>query len=427
MKSILGILILFLYCSKIFGQNSFLIPFKKEGQWGYMNEKKEIVIQPKFQSAHFFDGERALIQVNNKYGQIDKSGKYVYPPVFDKQWVLKYPSHLFAKKDSTTKLYGFINSTNNWIIKPQFFVAEDFNINNSFATVQLNSKYYNWTIIDSLGKFQIPIQKQMRSHYQDWLYTKFHSICFEKGKLFGLKDLKEDTLLAAVYQEIIPLQTNNYIHGYLQVMKDNKLGLIEISGKEIVPIKYDRFSFEDGNIIVQTGKKFGVIDTTGKEIIPIKYEQIKYIDKDFFMIRDSSNLYHVTNKQGTTIFERMSIKNGEPLFQKNNIFIFVLFDILLMEPKFYLTDFKGKRLNNQEYLAIGEFSEGLALVLNSDFRIGVIDTNGKTIIPFKYNIYNDKWNWVESKLPHFENGFCFVKRGDTSFYIDKKGIEYTIP
>ena len=52
-----------------------LLPIKKDGKYGYINEKGEVVIQPKYEFANqFYDG-LASVKIEGKKGFIDKGGK----------------------------------------------------------------------------------------------------------------------------------------------------------------------------------------------------------------------------------------------------------------------------------------------------------------------------------------------------------------
>ena len=62
--------------------------------------------------------------------------------------------------------------------------------------------------------------------------------------------------------------------GLVLFKKDGKLGLIDQTGKEIIPPIYDEVgSFnQQGLALVKKNGKRGLIDTTGKEIIPLIYD-----------------------------------------------------------------------------------------------------------------------------------------------------------
>jgi hypothetical protein len=63
-------------------------------------------------------------------------------------------------------------------------------------------------------------------------------------------------------------------NGFVAVaLNDDKWEVIDKTGKEITPLKYDEvYDFRDGFAMVRLNDKWGFIDTTGNVIIPLKYD-----------------------------------------------------------------------------------------------------------------------------------------------------------
>lgn len=47
------------------------------GKWGFVNERKDWVIQPRFEEAKPFQGGLAAVRQNGKWGFIDKRGNWL--------------------------------------------------------------------------------------------------------------------------------------------------------------------------------------------------------------------------------------------------------------------------------------------------------------------------------------------------------------
>jgi len=60
-----------------------IIPFEEDGLWGYMNHKKEVVIEPKYEEAYPSTSDRYRIKTKGKYGHIDRNGKMVIKAKYD--------------------------------------------------------------------------------------------------------------------------------------------------------------------------------------------------------------------------------------------------------------------------------------------------------------------------------------------------------
>ncbi|WP_419213706.1 WG repeat-containing protein [Maribacter sp. X9] len=56
-----------------------LIPVKRDGKWGYVNEKNELIIPCQFDSAGVFENNRAIVSKKKKYGAIDTKGAIIIP------------------------------------------------------------------------------------------------------------------------------------------------------------------------------------------------------------------------------------------------------------------------------------------------------------------------------------------------------------
>jgi len=79
-----------------------LIPVKRNGKWGYINEKDELIIQCWFDSAGVFENGRAIVSKKKKYGFIDNNGETVIPILFD--WSSYHPMlRKFEKQERIKK------------------------------------------------------------------------------------------------------------------------------------------------------------------------------------------------------------------------------------------------------------------------------------------------------------------------------------
>ncbi len=59
-----------------------LIPFYKNGKYGYCNMNKEIVIKPQYDGCGFFNNGRAWFKKGNKFGYLNAKGRVVIPAVY---------------------------------------------------------------------------------------------------------------------------------------------------------------------------------------------------------------------------------------------------------------------------------------------------------------------------------------------------------
>ncbi len=66
-----------------------------------------------------------------------------------------------------------------------------------------------------------------------------------------------------------------FVKGKAKVLKNGKIGYINMDGEEFIPCKYEEiFPFENGRAKVQRNLKFGYINDTGEEIVECKFDYI---------------------------------------------------------------------------------------------------------------------------------------------------------
>ena len=155
------------------------------------------------------------------------------------------------------------------------------------------------------------------------------------------------------------------IEGPIWVLKDGKFGVVDISGREIVPPKYDEvFPFEKGRAWVKLNGKYGMIDKNGKEVIPIKYDAGVVSDEGIIWVK--------------------------------------------IDDKWGIMDTSGKEISPPlyDYEAVTPFTNGVAWILK-DNKWGLVDGNGKTVIPPKFDgacpfvgefsavIIENKWGLID--------------------------------
>src|SRR5674476_631084 len=78
----LKIFIFFLIANMSVSFSQSLIPYYKDGKYGYSNLKKEIVIKPQYDGCGFFNDGLAWFKKGNKYGYLNAKGEVMIKPQF---------------------------------------------------------------------------------------------------------------------------------------------------------------------------------------------------------------------------------------------------------------------------------------------------------------------------------------------------------
>jgi hypothetical protein len=217
--------------------------FGNQRLYGWINKKGQTVINPIYRAAGDFKESLAAVNLNGKWGFIDRNGKIVItpqfaPPVADihepsgEYLVESAGAYSFSEglaaacKDGK---YGFINKEGNWIIEPQWLDARCFN--EGLAAV---AKGGHWDKIDYL-----------------------------KGCKWGFINKQGQWVVKPVW-----LKVKNFNKGVALVSPTkDKWGVINKQGKPVVQPIYDRIVITPRGIIeIHDGEKLGYADTSGKWI-----------------------------------------------------------------------------------------------------------------------------------------------------------------
>ncbi|BFT75526.1 WG repeat-containing protein [Paenibacillus sp. P36] len=270
-------------------EKTLLYPIQVDGKWGYINKSGKIVVEPTYAWADdFHDGVAVVLLNNNSDG-----------------------SKQTMEQDSVK--YGAIDTTGKMVVKPDYSYITKYNEGVAGA-IQVDAMTYDLTyfILDSKGKVLYTLPPEMQ----------IVSMLFNGT---GLQTQSEGLIL-------------------VQDDKTEMYGYIDRYGKLIIPVQYhEASSFSDGLAIVKDDKHYQYIDKTGKVMI----DASKYVSGKSF----SGGLAAVAvqNKDRSTV-------------------------------EYGYIDTKGNMKIEPKYARAYDFSEGLAKVCVGEsinqYSIGYIDETG---------------------------------------------------
>ena len=250
--------------------------------------------------------------------------------------------------------WGYCTSDKKIVIDCEFDMV--FKFTEGFGRVRKNNLY---GFIDMKGNFLTDIKYKVVSEFKEGFagltedYDKYNFINKQGQIVFGLKGFED---------------IQNFHNGYAGVVKNDKLGFINLCGDLVIPPIYDQIWL-------------GLPDRFYKEI---------YDGDGAFFYSNMSNF-----KEGCVRLE----KNG----------------------KYGFTDTTGKIIAPFIFDEADDFSEGLAEVgiitptNGADIRSGYIDKSGTYVIPLKYQ-YENKKIWGYSRQSQFSEGKALVTSMSKSGY-----------
>ena len=304
--------------------------------------------------------------------------------------------------------YGYCDSSGIIKIPAQYTRCYDFN--NGYASVTTDGS--NYFYIDKNGKTLFNKSKEPIAPLgKDGFY------CIKDNKIkFYDKALNEKGLL-----EVKQLYKDDYSEGLFPVLNnDNLWGYANISPKIVIPCQFKSISpFKDGLAVVNKGEykenKAGIINSKGEEVVPFEYHLI-FRMQDYFILEKNEQLtafdiatmkivtepleirYHSSMNLSSKNFKIAKNSKGElALFNKQlKQECVIAFDdcrladdesgLVAVKKKnlWGLIDHTGNILAACEYDDIGTLQNGLIKVSKNNIA-GFINQNGQLIIPLQFS------------------------------------------
>ena len=251
----------------------------------------------------------------------------------------------------------------------------------------------------------------------------------KKGEQYGFSDVSNKVVITPAYSQVY-----NFSEGLCAVKNaDGKWGYIDTEGREVIPCIYDvandfscglalvktdgffgyidknnqfvipatyeeAYPFSENRACVRQGELYGYIDTTGAMIIPAEYELAFDFAEDGAVVKQGD--YGVINSLGNatilTVWDQISpnLSGGYVKAKQNGNWV--------------LADSFGDVLSD-EYLYIGDFSEGLCPV-QTKTGYGYIDADCNLAISAEWDSAGE-----------FSEGLAPVSKEGLFGYIDTTG------
>jgi len=361
---------------------------EENGKLGLKDMAGNVIIHPSFDGASPFINNLAVIENNQLYGAIDKTGKVVLPICFQQIDIID--SNIIAGNGGFFQLY----SQNGVLLSNEEFEYYD----------KINGYYIITTggvsgVIDSMGK-TILNQEWLRIgniSQNGWIDIADDDAMFNylnvNGTLMFPEMLEYVTAFSGGYGGILQYQNDNVcfvneegaivretdfyevddtdIPGLFKVCGDGVQGVYNPQNDCFINIPADQFfATSEETYIVEINKKWGVMDKHCSLFIPNIYMNIEDIHDGIFAVQKDTGL-----------------------------------KILL--------DQQGKQIGNLEFQDVYFFSDGLLGCIDKEYNLlGFVDAGGNWVIAPEFH----------SESPAvFKNGVCDIHEKDRVYYIDNQG------
>ncbi len=278
--------------------------------WGYINEKGEMVITPKFTEAGFFANGLASVEVgNSKWYFIDTNGNIKSGnATFDEAESFNY-GYAIVKKDG---LYGLVDANINYVIPPMYHFLDDVAANGLLMCKVSSSG--KWGYVNTKGERVIDTQFDSVYPFYDGV-----TAAVQLGKEDGLINSSGNFLIAPKYAELRYAGSNRYlfaskISSSTTGSYSRRYGLMDASEKEVVPAiyldidgdEYDtsgRFAAKNA-----TNGKWGFIDGNGNTIVDFAYNRVGNFLNGYGAVYAENGVGQIINTSGKPV---LTLEKGE--------------------------------------------------------------------------------------------------------------------
>jgi len=231
-----------------------------------------------------------------------------------------------------------------------------------------------------------------------------------KDDKYGLININGKELLACDYDDIQATDGNSNCY---VVSKDKKYGLVDNGGNIIIECKYNEVDqltdrYEDGFVVKNDKGKYGLIDINKIQILDCKYDEIKNVTgSDLYVVKESGKL-----KVITSVGEDILTSGFDEVLSIENTML-----VVKNGKKYSVITSDGKtKIKDYDYI---EYAFDDYYIAEKDNKYGVIDVDGNTKVDFKYTniVYRSDAGFIEAEKDDGTSDLL-----DTSFVTKVTGI-----
>lgn len=303
-----------------------------------------------------------------KYGYINDKGDFIIKPMYDFAYDFQDNGLAIVQEKS---LFGIIDPSGKYVVKPRYGSIEQFS--EGRAVVADNDVF---KVIDEKGKELTTKPYSFIGRFKEGRATT--SATEQQGKeLYGYLDRGGKEIVPPKYES-----AGDYNNGKAVVkVKDNQYALIGLNGQMLKNYNYAFVGdFGDGLLAFKQSDegKFGYIDQNGTIVIPPKYTGAQPF----------SNGKAIVNISET-------FSNGYGLIDKKGNYV--------IQPKY----------NDINMLDDNRIAVGRAIDKNKPYigsKYAIADTDGKFLTDFIYN-----------QVSNYKDGYASTFNDKYTFFIDKAG------
>lgn len=209
----------------------------------------------------------------------------------------------------------------------------------------------------------------------------------EKNGKYGLINLSGKEVTEIEYNKIEAIKG---IKNSFKVQKDDKYGIVDSEGKMVIEPQYKDIDIlgkdnKSGFIVQNEEGKYGIVDYSNNEVLETKYKKIEKVYGNDLYVVTEKEIEKVVNKENEDVLTRGFDKIKQILSKQENAVIFTKSD------KYGIMSLDKEVLIDAKYDSLEETKTGIFIAKKGD-KYGIINMQEDEKIPFEYTsiVYNEK-------------------------------------
>lgn len=284
--------------------------------------------------------------------------------------------------------WGVIDSLGNTVIEPSyqemiiipnsksdvFLCTYDVDYSTgSYKTKVLNSK--NEEILKDYNRVEAISNKDENNN----LWYENDVLKVQKNEKYGIIDFEGKELLPAEYEDITTIQG---IESVYLIKKDGKYGLVDSEGRIVIEANYLEITnlgrdYKEGYIVKNENNQYGLLDHFGKQVLEAKYEKIEKVYGNELYVVVQNGKKQVIRKTGEVVLEQGFDEVNQILKEQDAGIIYT------KDGKNGVMDLAGEVKIEPTYESLEEAKIGI-YIAKRDGKYGIIDSDKNEKLPFQY-------------------------------------------
>lgn len=410
-----------------------VLQYQKEGKYGIINFEGKSIINPIYEEIKnmpYREGE-LIAKKQGKYGVVNINGgklldfKYDYitgDNYYSEETNYELDGYIVGINSENGKMqYGYISNKREQILDVEF--DKIYRMNN----IKDDENIY--LLAEKDGKIQLYKNNKilLDNNYQAINYSEDSKLLIlQKDNKYGVTDLNGKQILSVDYEQIrIP-------GNYIIAVKEKEQVIYDLTGAPKENLTYTNIlntENENYNITIDKNDKYGLINKNGNILIENKYNYIQYLYDNYFIVGGETGKSGIINEKGEEIlpikYEVIQKLNKDNIVQA---MVGNILELYNKEMKNILSMENGKIEIHDKYIKI--YSSTQTAYISND---GIVKNNFEL---FDNNIFaserEGKWGFVDKdnnvivdyqydKVTEInELGFAGIKKDEKWGIIDEK-------